>query len=136
MTNNPVPQLIDTPRKDHLMIKAMLPGIIFGLIYGMITMFPEWLFYTPNNSALSIGSFLNLPALIFILQIIQLPNDIFGSFYDHYLQLLLILTIDATLCGLIWYGVHIHFQRKDRRIAFLLLFSLFYFFIPLLIVIL
>lgn len=101
----------------------------------MITMFPEWLFYTSGNSAPSIGIFLNLPAVTIILNIIALPG-IFGPFYDHYLMLSLVLITDAILCGLLSSIVRLYFKWKDRCIAFLLLFGLFYFFIPLLLVIL
>jgi hypothetical protein len=136
MTNDHMPQPIDIPKRGHSMINAMFPGIIFGLIYGMITMFPEWLFYTSDNSALSIGSFLNLPAIIFISEIIQLPENILNPLYLHYLVLSLVLLIDATFCGFFSYIVRIHFQWKDRRIAFLLLFCLFYFLLTFLVVIL
>lgn len=78
-------------------ISTVSRGALIGLLYGMITMFPEWLIYVPGNSALSIGSFLNLPAFIFI------PSQGFGmsDVITHYLILLWVLVFDACLFALV-----------------------------------
>jgi len=76
-------------------------GAIVGLCYGMITMFPEWLFYIPNNSAISIGAFLNLPIMLLI------PPQGFGfsDVADHYLVLGIVLAIDTIIFGCLFYVI-------------------------------
>lgn len=98
-------------------MKIRLPpfawGIVVGLIYGTLTMFPEWLFYTPNNSAISLGAIANLPAISIILIFMDSQKGFgFGDLPDHYLILSLVLIIDALAVGAVFALVSSMFSKR------------------------
>ncbi|MFA5800508.1 MAG: hypothetical protein WC840_06170 [Candidatus Peribacteraceae bacterium] len=93
-----------------LRLTSFTRGAIFGLAYGAITMFPEHVFGPANSSALSIGSLLNLPA-IFVLLTFMSPQG-FGTAYDRYILVALVLLIDAMILGAIFALISNIFSRR------------------------
>ncbi len=111
--------------KEKSELSSAITGAIFGLIYGSVTLLPEA--FSVPSSAISIGAFLNFPAVFVVVHLFPPQGFGFSLRTDHLIFVSMVVLIDAILCGLLALVIRKKVSWKNRILVFCGVFFLVYF---------